>query len=285
MLVLWYSQTGHTQRNALLIANIWQSKGLKVTAKDIRDFDSSTINEFDLILLGSPVFYYDTPEYVQKWLSELPALKQMPVAAFVTYGGPEGDQYNAACTILELLVQKGGVAVGLRTFMNMATFPIYWSNNSIDKSILDNRDLPNEETYTAVRAYAESVLEQVNLGYAIPFEKKVTLRRLSTLFDPIWWTKRLIDAHKIDPEKCIQCGICQKKCPVNAIFPKTAEIDFERCVLCFGCLNNCPAQAVVMEYKGRNLFGFWELLKRKHITIKEPKELIPTRAEKGSGAG
>ncbi len=285
MLVLWYSQTGHTQRNARLIAHIWQSKGLDVTAKDIRDFDKKTIADFDLILVGSPVFYYDTPEYVQRWLSELPQLDQTPVAAFVTYGGPDGDQYNAACTILEILVQKGGIAVGLQTFMNMAAFPIYWSNNSIARNILDNRDLPNEQTFIAVRSYAESILEQVNLGYAIPFEKRVTFKRLSTLFDPIWWTKRLIDTHKIDPEKCTQCGLCQKKCPANAIFPKTAEINFERCVLCFGCLNNCPEQAVVMEYKGRNLFGFWELLKRKHITIKEPEEFIPKTAQKKSATG
>lgn len=280
VLVLWFSQTGHTKRNAKLIAHVWQEQGLNVTASDIREFDGKSIGEFDLILLGTPVFYYETPEYVQEWIKKLPTINQIPVAAFVTFGGPEGDQHNAACTILELLSQKGGLPVGLRTFMNMATFPISWSNNSIAKNILDNRNLPDEKTYNAVRSFAESIIEQVNLGYTIPFEKRVTLRRLSTLFDPTWWTKRLIDSHKIDPEKCTDCGICEEKCPADAIFPKTGKIDFEKCVLCFGCLNNCPVQAVVMEYKGRKLFGFYELLKRKHITIKEPQEFVKTAENK-----
>lgn len=280
--VLWFSQTGHTQRHARLIAKVWKKKGLAVAASDIRDFDRKTITDYDLILLGTPVFYYDTPGYVKEWISALPPINQIPVAAFVTFGGPEGDQHNAVCTILELFSQKGGVPVGLRTFMNMATFPISWSNNAIAKNILDNRHLPDEKTYSEVRSYAESIIEQVNLGYAVPVQKRVTLRRLSTFFSPIWWTKRLIEQHSIDTEKCTKCGICEEKCPANAIFPEAGQVDWQRCVMCFGCLNNCPEQAVVMEYKGRKLFGFKELLKRKHITIKMPTELQKQTARQGT---
>ncbi len=272
VLVLWYSQTGHTQRNAKLIAHVWEKMGLNVVAMDIRTFDPQRITNFDLILTGTPVFYYDTPVYVKKWLKRLPAIDRVPVAAFVTYGGPEGDQHNAVCSILELLAEKGGVPVGLRTFMNMAAFPLAWSNNTISKSILDNRHLPNEKTYASARAFAESIIEQVNLGYPIRVEKNVTLRRLTTLFAPIWWTKRLIKHHRVDRRKCTQCGICKDKCPKDAIFPQTGRVALERCELCFGCINNCPAQAVIMDYKGRELFGFRELLKRKNITIKEPIE-------------
>jgi ferredoxin/flavodoxin len=279
-LVLWFSQTGHTKRHAQLIAHVWKKKGLNVTAMDIRDFDRDTIPDFDLILMGTPVFYYDTPKYVKKWINTLPAISQIPVAAFVTYGGPLGDQHNAVCSILELLMSKGGVAVGLRTFMNMATYPLSWSNHAISKDILDNRHLPNEKTYALVRSYAESIIEQINLGYPIRVEKNFTLQRLSTLFTPVWWTKRLIKGECIDRKKCTQCGICEEKCPSNAIFPKTGQLIMERCVLCFGCINNCPAQAIIMEYKGRKLFGFWELLKRKHITIKEPKELCNLSMQK-----
>lgn len=272
-LVLWYSQTGHTLRNARLIAHVWKNKGISVTAMDIRAFDAQSITDFDLILLGTPVFYYDTPHYVKQWIRALPRLDQIPVAAFVTYGDPQGDQHNAACSILELLTAIGGVPVGLRTFMNMATYPLAWSNNAIARRILDNRHLPDEKTYASVRAYAESVIEQINLGYPIRVEKNLTFRRLTTLFAPVWWTKRLIKRHRVDRQKCIKCGVCKEKCPTDAISPKTGEVNIRHCVLCFGCINNCPVQAVTMEYKGRDLFGFWELLKRKNITIKEPEEL------------
>ena len=274
VLVLWYSQTEHTKRNAKLIAYVWKRKGLNVTTTDIRKFNRKTLPDFDLILLGTPVFYYDTPGFVKEWLAAIPSINRIPVAAFVTYGRPNGDQHNAVCTILELFSKKGGVPVGLRTFMNMETFPLSWSNNSITKNILDNRALPNKKTYKSVRSYAESIIEQVNLGYPIPVEKQLTFQRLSTIFAPVWWTKRLIDVHRIDLKICTKCGLCETLCPENAISVASGQINMERCVLCFGCINNCPVQAVVLEYKGRKLFGFWELLRRKNITIKEPKEFL-----------
>ena len=156
----------------------------------------------------------------------------------------------------------------------METYPISWSNNSVTKGILDNRLLPDEQTYKEVRSYAESIIEQVNLGYSIPVEKHFTLQRLSSVFEPVWWTKRLINTHRIDLKKCTRCGLCVKLCPTNAISIKTGKINMERCALCFGCLNNCPDQAVVIAYKNRKLFGFFELLRRKNITIKEPKEFL-----------
>ena len=61
------------------------------------------INEVDLIVIGAPVFYYDIPDYVKDFIQSLPDLKGIPVAAYVTFGGPEGNQHNAACSILENL--------------------------------------------------------------------------------------------------------------------------------------------------------------------------------------
>ena len=52
----------------------------------------------DLIVMGSPVFYYDVPGYVKNYIRSWPDLNRTPVAAYVTFGGPEGNQHNAAAT-------------------------------------------------------------------------------------------------------------------------------------------------------------------------------------------
>jgi len=272
-LVLWYSQTGHTKRNARLIAHVWEKRGLDVVASEVREFDQKSIVDFDLIVIGAPVFYYDIPGYVRDWIRSLPSIEGTLVASFVTYGGPEGDQHNAACTVLELLSEKGGVPVGMRTFMNMGTMPTVWSDEYVSENVWNNRHLPNEETYKNVRGYASFLIEQVKQGDDIRVEKKLTFRRLATFLSPIWWTKLTVSKHSVDKDKCIECGTCKSKCPVDAIDPFSGHVDKERCVLCFGCINNCPAQAIAMEYRGRKLFGFWELLRRKGVTIKEPEEL------------
>jgi flavodoxin len=130
--VLWYSQTGNTQKCGKVLAKTLEKMGVTVVYGDLRDFDQTKITDMDLIMIGSPVFYYDTPDFVKDFIKSLPDLKGMPVAAYVTFGGPEGNQHNAACSILEGLVQKNGVPVGLRAFMTISSYSLSLKENARD---------------------------------------------------------------------------------------------------------------------------------------------------------
>lgn len=53
----------------------------------------------------------------------------------------------------------------------------------------------------------------------------------------------------IDTEKCVNCGLCGKKCRGNCIDTAEHKIDYSRCVVCFDCINNCKSGAI--KYKVR----------------------------------
>ena len=61
----------------------------------------------------------------------------------------------------------------------------------------------------------------------------------------------------IDKSKCIGCGICEKRCQLDAIYinNKIASIDLTRCLGCGLCVSTCKQNAI-------NL-----------IPVKQPKEI------------
>jgi ferredoxin/flavodoxin len=272
-LVLFYSQTGFTHRYANLIGCILQERGLTVDMRDLQQFEKNRFPHYDLIVVGTPVFYYDIPVNVDEWLRTIPPITGTPVAGFVSFGGPEGNQHNAVCNMMSRLTAKGGVPVGMDAYMNMASYPASWDS---PKQIA-HRHLPDGATYDQVRLFARQIMERTAGGVTISVEKEVALREFLRLLPLAWLNKQAISKHTIDGNKCIGCQTCVSKCPAGAISPARRTVDKEKCLTCFGCLNNCPAGAVVMEYSGKRLYGFPEFLRRNNLKVMEPVELRTCR--------
>ena len=54
----------------------------------------------------------------------------------------------------------------------------------------------------------------------------------------------------IDPERCVDCGICSSVCPSGALQfpPATQRLHFEasRCLVCEQCIPSCPLEAITL---------------------------------------
>jgi ferredoxin len=269
-LVVWYSQTSNTARTGRCIAKSLERTGLTVNFSDYRELKPSELSGYDLIIAGSPVYYYDVPSNFKTWLAACPTLKGKHVAAFVTFGGEGGNQHNTACTLLDLLTSKGGIPAGLETFGNMSTFAVTWSTGNKNR-IMKYSHLPDGRSYSRMRDFALAVAENMKHHRTADFKKTWDYREWIKGSPSIKGTKALINRHSIDKDLCVECGLCVRNCPVSAIDLAKGTIDGKACIACLGCVNNCPEQAMDMEFMFMGVKGFTVFRKENGITITEPE--------------
>lgn len=80
------------------------------------------------------------------------------------------------------------------------------------------------------------------------FSRPVTEQYPFVARDHVAKTRGKVD---IEIEKCIYCGICQRKCPTAAIVvtkePKAWTIDRMRCISCNACVEVCPKKCLELN--------------------------------------
>jgi coenzyme F420-reducing hydrogenase delta subunit/ferredoxin len=94
--------------------------------------------------------------------------------------------------------------------------------------------------------------QKLGTRLALPeeYESLFTIEEISQLFSEV-------ESYQIDPEKCQSCGICARRCPVEAISGEKKTpyiIDHEKCIRCGTCLEACPSCFSAIEKSVSPLF-------------------------------
>jgi ech hydrogenase subunit F len=116
---------------------------------------------------------------------------------------------------------------------------------------------------------------------------KSVFSRPATLMYPAKPAKKtpLTRGHvKINPDGCITCRSCQRKCPTQAICvevkEKTWQIDQMRCVVCDCCVEVCPTKCLTMDTQyPAALTARGGVIK---VTVAGPKKKEPVAAADGA---
>ncbi len=108
-LIIYYSQSGTTEKAARHIAQGLQSCGVNVELFNLQEGRPAEILNCDLLGVGSPVYFFNPVFEVKTFLYRLPDLKGMPVFTFVSYGTEPGKALPKMQTILG---DKGAKNIG-----------------------------------------------------------------------------------------------------------------------------------------------------------------------------
>lgn len=239
--LVYFSPSGSTEKVVRTVAS--SIEGLPVEVHDILTPQSRkkqyTFSEDDLVIFGSM-----TAGKLFTLSDEMFACLQgnnTPFIGIVTFGN--GYYGIALKEMLERAKGRGFKVAALGAFV---------SRHSMDTSIAGGR--PDEHDKEIMREFGRKAYAKIQNGdyelHELPktnwssweFGNKVIAYREEHPNEPYALpasckTKKISD-------RCIKCGACVQRCPVDTIDIWEKTFDVEKCIGCWGCINRCPVHAI-----------------------------------------
>ncbi|MBQ1744529.1 MAG: EFR1 family ferrodoxin [Clostridiales bacterium] len=243
MNAIYLSGSGNTKHVVTLLLNELGNNGI---CAPIESEDAMKALEGDEILIAYPTMFSNIPYLVRDFInSHGSSWKGKKIFLITTMGLFAGDGTGCAARLLK----KYGAEItgGLQIVMpdSIGDCKALKKSKEQNKAIIDKAD---KRIIDAARKMREGNYPKEGLSFAA---------HLAGLFGQRLWfynkTTGYTDKVRIDPSKCIGCGICAKNCPTQNIKIEDGKaVSSDKCTMCYRCVNHCPKQA--MTLLGKTLF-------------------------------
>ena len=243
MNAIYLSGSGNTKHIVTLLLNEIGNAGI---CAPIESDDVKKALEGDEIIIAYPTMFSNIPYLVRDFINCNEAVwKGKKIFLITTMGLFAGDGTGCAARLLK----KYGAEItgGLQIVMpdSIGDCKALKKSKEQNKAVIVKAD---QRIIEAARKMREGNYPKEGLSFAA---------HLAGLFGQRLWfynkTTGYTDKVKIDPSKCIGCGICAKNCPTKNIRIENGKaVASSKCTMCYRCINHCPKQA--MTLLGKTLY-------------------------------
>ena len=230
-MILYFSGTGNCKYVAERIAAEFNDAAVSIEKHD----SLVELKDGEMLGIVTPVNWWELPVLTREFLQKMILRSSARPYSFIvtTYGTTPGCTYQDAKKILA--AKDIDLQAGFSVKMPDNWTPIF--DLSDPKQVAKQ----NEEAET----YIAEVLKQISVKTVGNHMQKVKPMAVKILTDPFLNSERKTKNFYVE-DSCIGCGLCARKCPVQAIDIKDKKPVWtkEQCALCLRCLHHCPKFAI-----------------------------------------
>ena len=237
MNAIYLSGTGNTRH---IVNRLLDELGNKGTVRPIESEDVKSAFDSDELILAYPTMFSNIPYLVRDFINKNQnEWKGKKVFLITTMGLFAGDGTGCAARLLK---KHGAVITG--------GIQIIMPDSISDCKALKKSAEQNKVIVNKAEQRITEIAKQMRTGN-YPQEGLSFWAHMAGLFGQrLWFYNKAMsytDKVKINPDKCIGCGICAKGCPTQNIKLENGKAAADnRCTMCYRCINNCPKQAITL---------------------------------------
>ncbi|MCI1953079.1 MAG: EFR1 family ferrodoxin [Clostridiales bacterium] len=253
--LVYFSPTGTTQSILREAAKFFSTE---IVEHDLTDYTARKvqleIGKDNFVLLGFPVYGGRVPETFRERMKGIKG-RCTPAALIATYGNREYE--DALLEMKDISEENGFLPIDAAAIV---------TEHSVIQSIATGRpDAKDrvfiEKFYSELKKKVLSFSEENDFAKLVVPGKKPYRRYIKLPMAPVVTTS------------CTACGLCAKKCPVDAIDAQNPrKTDRDKCIGCMRCVRVCSQKARHLP-KLKMAVGKFYLSRAKHIR-KEPEMYI-----------
>lgn len=243
MNAVYLSGSGNTKHIVTLLLNELGTNGISVP---VESEDVKKALEGDEMILAYPTMFSNIPYLVRDFIiSHESVWKGKKIFLITTMGLFAGDGTGCAARLLK----KYGAEItgGLQIVMpdSIGDSKALKKSKEHNKAVIEKAD---QRVFEAAKKIREGNYPKEGLSFAA---------HLAGLFGQRLWFYNKTTGYtgnvKIDPAKCIGCGLCAVNCPTQNIRIEDGKaVASAKCTMCYRCINHCPKQA--MTLLGKTLY-------------------------------
>ena len=238
MIGIYFSGTGNSRYAVQLFCDRYDKNSKAFSIEDDRVIQA--VEREDILVFAYPIQYSTVPKILRDFVNNHKELwKNKKIFVIATMGLFSGD----GAGILGRLLQGYGAEI-------LGGLHLKMPDSISDEKVLKRTPEANRELVKKAEKKIEKAAYLLKAGKPTQEGIGIFYRMAGFFGQRLYFgnkTKDYSDKLKVDEEKCIGCGKCEKLCPMNniRIIDKKA-VQNSRCTLCYRCINHCPTQALTL---------------------------------------